>query len=88
MVLVIPENQVALVVKLQEAQEEANYCDLEATLGDDLPLVVEEDLDDGDEVAGQRFGNQDGLTVVVEHSVEYQIDDPDEVVLADEDRQQ
>ena len=87
-VLVVAEHQLPLVVHLQEHQEQPYYSHLEPALPHYLPLVVEQYPNNGEKVLGQRLGHQNGLPMVIEHPIDHQIHDPNQIVLPHEDRQQ
>jgi hypothetical protein len=87
-VLVVAEDQLAVVQKVDVPGKAADHEDLEAALHEDLRLVDEENPNYGEEVSGEGFWSLYNFSIVAENAIDDEVEDPNEVVLANENRYQ
>ncbi len=84
-VRVIPKNQSSAVEEVGVKCEEGDGADLEFGLFEDQHFVGEEYPDDGKQVCGEGLWREDHFFVVGQHAIDDEVQNPDNVVLPDED---
>ena len=55
MMFMITKNKISFVIDFEKAQEEQHNKNLKAALSEDLPLTVEQNFNNCDEMAWQRL---------------------------------